>query len=158
MTTLSVLVFYRILLFCARRLITTGSSTRLTCYQTAERRSRCPSLLLIALHLGDDLFAHRPRRLFILLELHREVRSSLRRSTHCRRIAAHVRQRNRRLDGLHTADHLHALDASAPRVQVADDRAHVLLRHRHLNRHHRLQQHRLCLLPCPPLSPPRRAR
>src|ERR1700761_8966646 len=134
MTTLSVLVFYRILLFCARRLIPTGSSTRLTL------------LLLIALHLGDDLFAHRPRRLFILLELHREVRSSLRRSTHCRRIAEHVRQRNRRLDGLHTADHLHALDASTPRVQVADDRAHVLFWHRHLNRHHRLQQHRLGLL------------
>ena len=31
------------------------------------------------------------------------------------------------------------------RVQVADDRAHVILRHRHFDRHHRLQQNRLGL-------------
>ena len=37
---------------------------------------------------------------------------------------------------------LHAFNAAAARVDVADDRAHVLFRNRDFDRHHRLQQHR----------------
>src|ERR1700744_1198887 len=41
---------------------------------------------------------------------------------------------------------LHALNASTTRIDVANDRAHVLFRNRDFNRHHRLKQYRTRLL------------
>src|ERR1035441_4359523 len=71
-------------------------------------------LAFFALHLGDNLFRHRPRRLFVLLELHRVVRPTLGSAAHVGCISEHRRQRNRCTNSLCIAAHLHALNASTP--------------------------------------------
>src|SRR5665213_39111 len=93
-------------------------------------------LAVFALHLGDDLFRHRPWRFFVLLELHRVIRATLSCSAHVSGITKHGRQWHGGADGLGIADHFHALDPSATRVQIADDGAHVILGNDDFDRHH----------------------
>ncbi len=58
----------------------------------------------------------------------------------------HRGQRDSRLDRPGSADHLHAFDTAAARVQVTDDRAHELLGDSDLDIHHGLKQNRLFAL------------
>src|SRR5216110_1538301 len=97
-------------------------------------------LAVFALHLGNNLFRDRARRLFVLLELHGIVGASLRGRPHVGGVTEHGAQRNRGADRLRGTDHLHAFDSSPARVEIADDRAHVLLGNSHFDRHHRLKQ------------------
>ena len=78
-----------------------------------------------------------------MVELHRERRPSLRHRADVGRVAEHLGQRNHRLDLLRVSDRLEVLDAAATGVEVAHHVAEVLLRRDDLDRHHRLQQHRL---------------
>src|SRR5208282_1638586 len=94
------------------------------------------------LRLGDDLFRHMTRGLFIARKMHRVLGASLRAGTHMRRVPEHLRQRNDGLDDLRTGAMLHAFDASATRTQVTHDGARVIFRRHYFDRHHRLQNHR----------------
>src|SRR5581483_247671 len=56
-------------------------------------------------------------------------------------VAEHLAQRHDGLDDLRAGAVFDSFDVTAAGVQVADDGAHELLRHDHLDRHDRLQQH-----------------
>src|SRR5581483_10880260 len=61
-------------------------------------------------------------------------------------VAEHVGERHHRVDDLRVAARIGAGDLAAPRVDVADHRAKILLRRHHLDLHDRLEQHRARLL------------
>src|SRR5690606_25424978 len=64
-----------------------------------------------------------------------------------RGVAEHFGKRHLRADDLGARAGFHALDAAAPRVQVAHDVAHVFFRHGDFHFHDRLEQHRVAFLP-----------
>ena len=81
-----------------------------------------------------------------MIELHREGGASLAHRAQVIDVAEHVGERHHRVDDVGVAAHVLALDLAAPRVEVADDGAGVVLRRHHLDLHDRLQQHRLAEL------------
>src|SRR5271170_5276337 len=111
----------------------------------ANARWRLFCVCFFALHLGNDLFRDRAGCLFVLLELHRVVRATLRGRPHMSGVTKHRAQRNSGLDRLRATNHLHTFDTTATAVQITDDRTHVLLGNSHFDRHHWLQQDRLRL-------------
>src|SRR5690606_24984668 len=93
-----------------------------------------------ALGLGDDLLRYARGDGLILVELHRVDGTTLRLGAQVGGVTEHVGERHRRLDDLEIVDHLHAADRAAPRVEVADDVAHVVLGRTDLDLHHRLEK------------------
>src|SRR3954462_8707587 len=68
------------------------------------------------LHLGNDLFRDRTRRLFIAREVHGVLGAALGAGTHVGGVTEHFRQRHDGLDDLRTGAMFHALDASTART------------------------------------------
>src|SRR5688572_3392259 len=62
------------------------------------------------------------------------------------RVTKHHRQRNNGFDDLRAGARFHSLDATAPRVQVADNVTHIFFRQHDLDLHDRLEQGRTRLL------------
>src|SRR6266536_5445359 len=98
---------------------------------------------LFARGLRDDLFRHGLRDRGVGLELHGVARPALGLRPQVADVAEHLRQRHRGADDAGAAALLHRLDVTAAGVEVADDVAHVLLGRDDLDRHHRLEDHRV---------------
>src|SRR6266542_2139055 len=97
----------------------------------------------LARRLRDDLLRHVLRNLGVGLELHGVARPALGLRPQVADVAEHLRQRHRGADDAGAAALLHRLDVTAAGVEVADDVAHVLLGRDDLDRHHRLEDHRV---------------
>src|SRR5919199_3354600 len=122
----------------------------------SSRRGPCPDsaprgelsrllgslLRLLPPHPGDDLAGDRLGYLLVGVELHRVRRASLRARAQIRSVAEHIRERNLSPDHLARAPLLHALHATAPAGQVADDVAHVVLGRHHFDPHDGLEEYR----------------
>src|SRR3954454_23507058 len=119
---------------------------RLRALELLLAHSFLPPLGPVTRALLGDLGGDRARDFFIPIELHREICAALRHRAQIGGIAEHLRQRDARLDDLGVADGLHVLDAPPTAVEVAHDVAEVVLRRRHLDRHHRLEKLWLCPL------------
>src|SRR5688572_30450148 len=100
---------------------------------------------LFARSLRDDLLRHVRGYLGVGVELHAVARPALGLRPQVADVAEHLRQRHQGTDDAGTAALLHRLDDATAGVEVADDVAHVLLRRRHLDGHHRLEQRRVGL-------------
>ena len=87
------------------------------------------------------------RRFLVARELHRVRRAALSRGTHVGGVPEHLRERDVRGDDHGAAGRFFLrLDLAAPPVQVAVDRAEVILGRRHFDFHDRLEQDRTGLL------------
>src|SRR5690554_1943644 len=93
-----------------------------------------------ALGLGDDLFGDARRDGLILVEMHAVDCASLRLGAQIRRVAEHIGERDRRVDGLEIVDLLHASDGAAARVEVTDHIAHIFLGRADLDLHDGLEE------------------
>src|SRR5919199_5906983 len=80
---------------------------------------------LPAADLLDDLLGDVPGNLGVGVELHGVDGPALRLAAQVADVAEHLRERDDGADDLGAARVLHRLDLPAPRVQVADDVAHV---------------------------------
>src|SRR5262245_18560971 len=108
-----------------------------------------PSLSRVSDASGElrlDFLGNRARHFRVVVELHGEGGAPLRHGAQVAHIAEHVGERHHRVDDVGVAAHVLALDLPAPRVEVADDRAGIVLRGHHLDLHDRLEQHGRALL------------
>src|SRR4051794_14150974 len=104
-----------------------------------------------ALPASGPALCHELRRdvrgdLGVVAQFHRIARATLGLRPQVRRVAEHLGERDEGPDDLRRAAAVHALDLPAPAVEVADDVAHELLGHRHLDAHHRLEDRRARLV------------
>src|SRR3954453_14900256 len=88
----------------------------------------------------DDLLRHVLRNLGVGVELHAVAGPALGLRPKVTHVAEHLGERHQRLDDPGAGALLHRLDDATPRVEVADDVAHVVLGRRDLDGHHRLEQ------------------
>ena len=102
-----------------------------------------PFLLLL---LGKNLFLNILRNGFILLKEHGVIAASLGSGTKVCGVAEHLGKRYISLHHLAAADVLHTLDTAAAGVDIADNVAHVFLRHGNFHFHNGLQKNRIALL------------
>src|SRR6185437_10916222 len=89
--------------------------------------------------LGEELLGEAARDLGVVRQLHRVARPALGHRPQVRRVAEHLGEGDRGADDRRRAPVVGALELAAPGVEVADDVAHELLRHRDLDPHHRLE-------------------
>src|SRR5260370_15256157 len=87
----------------------------------------------LPLHTIYDLLRQRRGDFLVFTEMHRKTSAPLRIRANIGGITEHLRQRHHRLDDLRGAPQLHALEAAAARVDIADHRAHGILRTHYLN-------------------------
>src|SRR5215213_8404157 len=117
---------------------------------TSAREATRPvtlNLLRDALHLRYDLFGDVARCRVVALEVHGRGRAPLRHGAQVGRVAEHLRERDVGRDDLRAArTRLHLLYLHAAAVQVAVDRAHVLLGRDDLDAHDGFEQDGLGLL------------
>src|SRR4029453_8805542 len=90
---------------------------------------------LSARYFCDDLLAVGLWNLFVCRELPRVVAAALGHRAQVRRIAEHLRQRHPGRDDLDAGARLHVLDVPAPRGEIADHVAHVVLGNDDLDSH-----------------------
>src|SRR6185369_17450212 len=95
--------------------------------------------------LGEELLGEVARDLCVVRKLHRVARAALGHRPQVRGVAEHLGERDECADHGRGAPVLRALELSAAAVEVADDVAHELLGHRHLDPHHRLEDDRVRL-------------
>src|SRR3984957_7106741 len=93
----------------------------------------------VPLHLRDDLFLDGRGDRRVVGELHRGRTASLGHRAQVSHVSEHGRQGDLGVDDLRVAALGHAEDAPAPRVEIADDVAHVLLGDDDFDLHHGLQ-------------------
>src|SRR5690606_7661689 len=93
-----------------------------------------------ALGLGDDLLRDARGDGLILVELHGVDGTTLRLRAEVGGVSEHVGEGDGRLDDLEVVDHLHAAVRAAPRVEVTDHVAHVVLGRADLDLHDRLEE------------------
>src|SRR6187402_483998 len=109
----------------------------------------CSLLLYPLARLGscllDKLRGQAGWDLGVMTELHRRRRATLGHRPQVRDVAEHLGKRDERPDDLGRPARLHALDLPPAAVEVADDFAHELLGHRHLDPHDRLEDRRVGL-------------
>src|SRR5687767_10071650 len=89
---------------------------------------------LFAADPGDDLLGDRLGHLLVRVELHRVRGSALSARAQVGSVTEHLREGHLCLDNVAGAALLHALDATAPRREVANDVTHVVLRGDDLDR------------------------
>src|SRR5438105_928746 len=80
-----------------------------------------------------------------MIELHGESSAALRHGAQVAYITEHVGKRHHGIDDVGIAAHVLALDLPAPRIEVTDDRAGILLRRDHLYLHDRLEKDRTAI-------------
>src|SRR5947207_5229026 len=97
------------------------------------------------LRLLDELRGQAARNLGVVAELHRRRRATLGHAPQVGHVAEHRCQWHERPDDRRRAPVLGRLDMTAAAVEVADDVADELPRHRHLDPHDRLENHRIGL-------------
>src|SRR5215468_9760442 len=97
-----------------------------------RQRSLCVLLL--------DFLGDRGRHRLVVVELHRVLGAALRHRPEIVDVLEHVGERHHGVDNDRDAARLLPLDLAAPRVQVADDVADIVLRRHHLDLHDRLEQ------------------
>src|ERR1700676_2168629 len=78
-------------------------------------------------------------------EVHREASPALRAASQIRGVTEHLRQRHLAANDLRSGARLHPQRMAAPRIEIAEDIAHVFLGHDRLNAHHRLKKYGLRL-------------
>src|SRR6266496_547748 len=120
--------------------------------RTADKISSSPigfmdSLLLLFLHLSpfrlgflNDLLLQLRRNDVVVMHLHVEAAAALGHGGEVNAVSQHLRHWGLGLYDRVPTLVVHALNATAPRVEVAHDRASEFVRHRDLNRHDRLEQ------------------
>ena len=91
----------------------------------------------------DDLLRIRSGNLLVTLKAHREGAARLRHGAQIRGILEHFGERRFSGHALQLADFVHAHDAATALVHIADDVAHVLIRHIHLDVVDGLEQDRV---------------
>ena len=115
-------------------------------WEIASRVFRAGSLKDLLRRLGAaNLLLNGLRNRLIVLRLHGVHATALRTGTQRGGVTKHLGERNQRVDLFGRAVVIHAFDAAAAAVQVADNVAHVLFRNRNVNLHDRLKQHRIGL-------------
>src|SRR3989475_11499740 len=100
-------------------------------------------LLLLGLGFLGDLLGQERRDLLVVGELHRVGAPPAGHRAEARLVRQHLRHRHRGADRRRLARRLHARDATAPRVQVADDVARDVGGGGHLDVHDGLEQDRV---------------
>src|SRR5262245_1496782 len=124
----------------------TGGSSSLASYAVRVPLDLTRRSTSFASGLLDDLVRHSTWDFGVRVELHRVHGATRRLGTQVSDVPEHLRQRHQRLDEPRAAGCLvHGLDVATTSVQVTDHVAHVVVGRGHLDRHHRLQQHRLGL-------------
>src|SRR4051794_37931715 len=93
----------------------------------------------LAANASDDLLGDGVGYRLVRVELHRVGRAPLGAGPQVANIPEHLGQRDFGVDDLRAAALLDALDLTAPRVEVADDVAHVFVGRYALDRHDRLE-------------------
>src|SRR4051794_23678567 len=110
-----------------------------------EQGASCDAAGSLAAGLLDDLVGDRLRGLGVGVELHRVRGLARGLRPQVADVAEHLRQRHEGVDDLVAVHVVHRLDLAATGVQVADDRAEVVLGGGHLDGHHGLEQGRVGL-------------
>src|SRR5919197_1425384 len=119
------------------------SSRRPAIRRTKKTYSLCAGPHGLAGTVLDDALGEVAGDLLVPVELHRVVSSALRGGAQVRGVAEHLREGHAGLHREGVAARLLSLHAPAAAREVADHVPEELLRGHHLDRHHRLEQHRL---------------
>ena len=135
------------------RIVTSQFSQRKTgCSRSRFQFHKMQGMLFLVQRLQtslircDNLFLYRNRCLIVALELGNKRASALRHGAQLDRVIAKLCHRALGYDLLLAAvERIHAHDAAAALVQIADNIAHVGIRDNDLERADRLEQNRICL-------------